>query len=66
MPKEFNLIADDLDATKGVRLLLGAEPIPPPAKPLRLPGRPLGGKFRADAIVRDALTTNQHGLEAGP
>src|SRR5437867_3882227 len=39
-PEGFALVADRLKRLSRVRLLLGAEPIPPPAQPLRMPGDP--------------------------
>ena len=57
----FALLADRLERLIRVRLLLGAEPIPPPARPVREPGDPLGEKFE-EKLVRDALVKNSEGL----
>lgn len=46
-PEGFVLIADRLERLPKVRLLLGAEPTPPPARPIRKPGDP-----RAEARAR--------------
>jgi len=61
-PEGYALVADRLDALKSVRLLLGAEPIPPPARPLRMPGEPMGARFD-DKLVRKALELQVGGLE---
>lgn len=60
-PEGFALLADRLEGLTGVRLLLGAEPIPPPAKPLRMPGDPLGDRFEAK-LVGEALRRHSQGL----
>jgi hypothetical protein len=60
-PEGFLLIADRLDKLKGVRLLLGAEPVPPPARPLRMPGEPMGERFE-QKLVRKALSLLDEGL----
>ena len=60
-PEGFALLADRLDRLTGVRLLLGAEPIPPPAKPLRMPGDPLGERFEGK-LVNEALRRHAEGL----
>ena len=39
-PEGFALIADCLERLPKVRLLLGAEPTPPPVRPIRKPGEP--------------------------
>src|SRR6185437_15201760 len=44
-PEGFLLLAERFEKLKGVRLLLGAEPVPPPARPIRMPGEPLGERF---------------------
>ena len=61
-PEGFALIADRLERLARVRLLLGAEPIPPPAKPLRMPGDPPPPRFEA-RLVAEALQLNAKGLE---
>ena len=60
-PEGFALIAGKLDAIPRVRLLLGAEPTPPPARPIRKPGEPRGDKFE-DKLVREAIEANLRGL----
>jgi Helicase conserved C-terminal domain/PLD-like domain/SNF2-related domain len=61
-PEGFLLVADRLDRLTSVRLLLGAEPIPPPAKPLRMPGDPPAERFEAK-LVAEALEREAKGLE---
>jgi hypothetical protein len=61
-PEGFSLLAERLKRLKGVRLLLGAEPSPPPMRPMRMPGDPLGAGFEAK-LVRDALSSQTEGLE---
>jgi len=61
-PEGFSLLAEHLQRLKGVRLLLGAEPSPPPMRPLRVPGDPLGAGFESK-LVRDALSSQTEGLE---
>jgi len=60
-PEGFAMISDRLAMLSGVRLLLGAEPIPPPALPERLPGDPRGESLAAKCI-REALNKNSFGL----
>ncbi len=61
-PEGFGLIANHLDRLSHVRLLLGAEPIPPPAKPVRDPKKdPIGERFETK-LVNDALKLNADGL----
>ncbi|NUN48379.1 MAG: helicase [Candidatus Brocadiae bacterium] len=60
-PEGFALLASRLRNLSQVRLLLGAEPIPPPAKPVRAPGDPRGARFEAK-LVREAITLNAVGL----
>ena len=61
-PDGFSLLADRLEKLKNVRLLLGAEPVPPPARPVRMPGEPTGPRFE-QRLVDKALTMQQEGLE---
>jgi len=61
-PEGFALVADKLARLARVRLLLGAEPIPPPAKPLRMPGDPPPDRFEA-TLITEALKKNEKGLE---
>ena len=59
-PGGFALIADRLERLPKVRLLLGAEPTPPPVRPVRKPGDPRGERFEAKLVVNadcTALTT---------
>src|SRR4051812_2116041 len=60
-PDGFALIADHVERLPKVRLLLGAEPTPPPARPVRKPGDPRGPRFEAK-LVRDAIALNYGGL----
>lgn len=60
-PAGFSLVADRLARLPRIRLLLGAEPIPPPAIPLRMPGEPRGQRFE-EKRVRDALDAHAKGL----
>src|SRR5579884_4167671 len=60
-PQGFGMLADRLRNLEKVRLLLGAEPLPPPAIPLRMPGEPRGEKLEAK-LVREELRKNEEGL----
>lgn len=60
-PEGFARLADDLERAGGVRLLLGAEPIPPPARPQRQPLDPRGDRFD-QKLTTDALRMNEQGL----
>jgi hypothetical protein len=61
-PEGFLLVADRLERLTHVRLLIGAEPIPPPAQPLRMPGDPPPERFEAK-VVAEALDRHAKGLE---
>ncbi|NOH12262.1 MAG: helicase [Chloroflexi bacterium] len=60
-PQGFLLLADRLEGLAGVRLMIGAEPIPPPAIPKRKPGDPRGERFD-EVLVNDALRKLEQGL----
>lgn len=60
-PEGFARIADELENAGPVRLLLGAEPVPPPARPVRKLGEPRGERYEAK-LMRDALELNERGL----
>lgn len=60
-PEGFGILADPLSRTRRVRLLLGAEPTPPPARPLRRLTDPRGERFEAK-LMQDALRLNEEGL----
>jgi hypothetical protein len=60
-PEGFALIADCLERVPKVRLLLGAEPTPPPVRPIRRPGDPRGERFEA-RLVHEAIRLNFDGL----
>ena len=57
----FAMIADRLERLSGVRLLLGAEPVPPPAQPSRKPGDPTGAQLEAK-LVSEGLEKTAAGL----
>ncbi len=59
-PEGFGLLADLLERLPKVRLLLGAEPTPPPARPARRIGEP-PARFEA-RVVREAIRANDAGL----
>ena len=59
-PEGFGLLADCLERLPKVRLLLGAEPTPPPARPARRLGEPLT-RFNG-RVVREAIRANDEGL----
>lgn len=61
-PDGFAILADRLEKLKHVRLLLGAEPVPPPAIPMRMPGEPMGARFE-QKLVKNALDLQEKGLE---
>ena len=60
-PEGFSIIAEELRHAGKVRLLLGAEPTPPPALPTRQLGDPPGRRLEA-ALAASALELNQQGL----
>ncbi len=60
-PQAFGMLADRLQKLKKIYLLLGAEPLPPPAIPLRMPEDPRGEKFEAK-LLREELQKNEQGL----
>jgi hypothetical protein len=60
-PEGFYLLGDQLERLTRVRLLIGAEPTPPPTIPVRMPGEPRGERFEAKRI-REALSVNAEGL----
>ncbi len=57
----FAMVADRMERLSRVRLLLGAEPIPPPALPVRKPGDPSGSQLEAK-LVSDELEKTDKGL----
>ena len=60
-PEGFGRIAESLEKLGKVRLLLGAEPVTPPARPVRHLQDPRGERFEAK-LLRDALEQNTQGL----
>jgi hypothetical protein len=60
-PEGFAMLADRLDLVQGIRLLLGAEPSSPPAKPVRMPGDPSGSRFERK-LLNEALSKQNEGL----
>jgi Helicase conserved C-terminal domain/PLD-like domain/SNF2-related domain len=60
-PQGFARIADELEKAGPIRLLLGAEPTPPPARAVRRLGEPRGERFEAK-LTREALELNERGL----
>ena len=61
-PEGFAILAERLKRLKQVRLLIGAEPVPPPTKPVRMPGDPRGDRFE-QRLVNNALSLQTQGLE---
>lgn len=57
----FAMLANRLERLSRVRLLLGAEPIPPPARPVRKPGDPAGRQLE-DKLVSEGLAKTDQGL----
>lgn len=60
-PEGFGRIADALAKVGKIRLLLGAEPVTPPARPLRHLKDPRGARFEGK-ILSDALSLNTAGM----
>lgn len=60
-PEGFGILAARLERLGHIRLLLGAEPVPPPARPERHLGDPRGRRFEAK-LLREALDRTQGGL----
>ncbi len=60
-PEGFARVAQALERAGKVRLLLGAEPTPPPVRPVRHLVDPRGSGFEAK-LTRDALEANHKGL----
>lgn len=60
-PDGFAILASRLEKLERVRLLIGAEPVPPPAVPIRMPGDPRGPRFE-ERRVREALDLHAAGL----
>jgi len=60
-PEGFAKVADELRRAGNVRLLLGAEPIPPPARPVRRLTDPRGTRFEQH-LTENALRLNEEGL----
>lgn len=60
-PEGFGILASRLGKLGRIRLLLGAEPVPPPARPERHLGDPRGARFEAK-LLREALDRTRGGL----
>ncbi|MBI1798558.1 MAG: DEAD/DEAH box helicase family protein [Candidatus Eisenbacteria bacterium] len=60
-PEGFGRIAHKLEGAGKVRLLLGAEPVPPPARPVRHLDEPRGERFEQQITDR-ALRDHEAGL----
>jgi len=60
-PEGFMKVSDALSTAGTVRLLLGAEPVPPPARPVRHLGDPRGERFER-GLTEQALQLNERGL----
>ena len=50
-PAALAMLADQLRETRGVRLLLGAEPFVPPKTPRRMPGDPRGAAYESQRVT---------------
>lgn len=61
-PEGFALIAEQVERLPKVRLLIGAEPVPPPSLPDRIPGSPRGDRLEAQ-MVKGALEAHERGLQ---
>ncbi len=60
-PEGFGRVADALEGVGRVRLLLGAEPVPPPARPEWHLGDPRGARFES-RLLQNALDLTEAGL----
>ena len=60
-PEGFARVAAELRRAGKVRLLLGAEPTPPPVRPVRHLTDPRGPRFE-EKLTREALEANHQGL----
>lgn len=60
-PEGFGRLADLLRRTAGVRLLLGAEPLPPPRMPERRLGEPRGERYE-EKLARQMLDETEQRL----
>src|SRR4030042_3765642 len=56
-PGGFALLADEFEHMEHIRLLLGAEPIPPAASRVRMPGEPRGTYFE-QLHLKESLDQN--------
>lgn len=61
-PQGFALLAKELEHLPRVRLLIGAEPLPPPYQQERRPGAPRGERYQREQLAM-ALETEKAGLE---
>ncbi len=61
-PEGFAVLADRIEKLDHVNLLLGAEPMSPPVKQVRMPGEPSGARFE-EKQVSAALGKQAAGLE---
>jgi hypothetical protein len=60
-PEGFARLAAALERVPKIRLMLGAEPVPPPARPERHLGDPRGPRFEA-RLLREAWERTERGL----